>query len=76
MGTQITFADQSLYFQSKSVLEVFRTLIQMGKPEMWVVGVLVLLFSVVFPVLKILTLALCLIWRSTQARRGISRRFL
>jgi len=62
MGTPITFSDQSLYFQSKSVLEVFRTLIQIGKPEMWVVGVLVLLFSVVFPALKILTLCLCLIW--------------
>jgi hypothetical protein len=62
MGTPISFADQSLYYQSKSVLEVFRTLIQMGKAEMWVVGVLVLLFSVVFPVLKILTLCLCLIW--------------
>ena len=69
MGTPITFTDQSLYFQSKSVLEVFRTLIQMGKPEMWVVGVLVLLFSVVFPALKILTLCLCLIWPSTAARQ-------
>ena len=62
MGTPVSFTDQSLYFQSKSVLEVFRTLIQMGKPEMWVVGVLVLLFSVVFPLLKIFTLCLCLIW--------------
>jgi hypothetical protein len=62
MGTPVTFADQSLYFQSKSVLEVFRTLIQMGQPAMWVVGVLVLLFSVVFPALKIFTLCLCLIW--------------
>ena len=62
MGAPISFADQSLYFQSKSVLEVFRTLIRLGRPEMWVVGVLVLLFSVVFPCLKILTLSLCLVW--------------
>ena len=75
MGTQITFADQSLYFQSKSVLEVFRTLIQMGKPEMWVVGVLVLLFSVVFPVLKILTLTLCLIWPALLQRNRIVKFF-
>jgi hypothetical protein len=42
------------------VLEVFQTLITMGRPEMWIVGALVLMFSVVFPMLKILTLGLCL----------------
>jgi len=31
------------------VFEVFQTLIHMGRPEMTVVGVLVILFSVVFP---------------------------
>ncbi|MEO8595775.1 MAG: paraquat-inducible protein A [Candidatus Solibacter sp.] len=59
-GTPIVFQEQSLYYQSKSVLEVFRTLIHMGQPEMWAVGVLVLLFSVVFPALKILTLSVVL----------------
>jgi hypothetical protein len=42
------------------VLEVFRTLVTMGRPDMWIVGVLVLMFSVVFPTLKICTLALCM----------------
>ena len=60
LGQPIAFNDQVLYFQSKSVLEVFRTLITMGRPEMWVVGVLVLMFSIVFPTLKILTLTVCL----------------
>jgi hypothetical protein len=60
MGTPITFTDQVLYFQSKSVLEVFRTLVNTGKPDMWVVGVLVLTFSVVFPALKTLAVALSL----------------
>jgi hypothetical protein len=56
LGEPIAFQDQSLYFQSKSVIEVFRTLITMGRPEMWLVGVLVLMFSVVFPILKLLSL--------------------
>lgn len=60
LGTPIGFGDQVLYFQSKSVLEVFRTLVTMGRPDMWIVGVLVLTFSVVFPTIKIFTLALCL----------------
>jgi Paraquat-inducible protein A len=56
----IAFDDQLLYFQSKSVLEVFRTLISSGRPEMWFVGVLVLMFSIVFPMLKVFTLGFCL----------------
>jgi len=60
MGSPISFTDQVLYFQSKSVLEVFRTLISMGRPDMWIVGVLVLMFSIVFPTLKTFTLSLCL----------------
>jgi hypothetical protein len=60
LGTPISFPEQVLYYQSKSVLEVFRTLIEIGQPQMWFVGILVLMFSVVFPTLKILTLGVCL----------------
>ena len=60
LGEPIAFGEQVLYFQSKSVLEVFRTLVTMGRPDMWIVGVLVLMFSIVFPTLKIFTLAFCL----------------
>jgi len=56
LGTPIEFQDQSLYYRSKTVFEVFQTLIHMGRPEMTVVGVLVILFSVVFPTLKMLAL--------------------
>jgi hypothetical protein len=60
LGQSIAFDDQLLYFQSKSVLEVFRTLISSGRPEMWFVGGLVLMFSIVFPMLKVFTLGFCL----------------
>jgi Paraquat-inducible protein A len=59
LGTPIEFRDQSLYYRSKTVLEVFQTLIHMGRPEMMLVGILVILFSVVFPALKMLTLGAC-----------------
>lgn len=59
-GQSISFPEQLLYYQSKSVLEVFRTLLTMGQPEMVVVAVLVLMFSVVFPTLKVITVGLCL----------------
>ncbi len=60
LGTPIEFRDQSLYYRSKTVLEVCQTLIEMGRPEMTVVAVLVILFSVVFPALKMMALGACL----------------
>jgi hypothetical protein len=75
LGQPVTFTDQVLYFQSKSVLEVFRTLIGIGRPEMWLVGVLVLMFSVIFPVAKIFTLAIGLC-RPALLRENRLARFL
>ena len=60
LGAPIEFRDQSLYYRSKTVLEVCQTLIEMGRPEMTLVAVLVILFSVVFPALKMLALGACL----------------
>jgi hypothetical protein len=75
LGKPIEFSDQLLYFQSKSVLEVFHTLVTMGQPEMWFVGMLVLMFSVVFPTLKMLTLGACL-FRPALLRSSRIVRFL
>jgi hypothetical protein len=74
MGTPISFEEQILYYQSKSVLEVFRTLINQGQLDMWIVGVLVLMFSVVFPTLKLLASTACLVTRGA-ARNRIVRWF-
>jgi hypothetical protein len=59
-GEPISFDEQVFYYQSKTVLEVFRTLLDIGQPQMWIVAVLLLTFSVIFPVLKIVTLGVCL----------------
>jgi hypothetical protein len=67
LGTPIEFRDQSLYYRSKTVFEVFQTLMQMGRPEMTLVAVLVILFSVVFPALKMLALGASL-FRPTLLR--------
>ena len=76
MGQPITFTDQVVYFQSKSVLEVFQTLITQGRPDMWIVGVLVLMFSVVFPSLKILTSAVCLYDPALLRENRVARFFM
>ncbi|MGA7258655.1 MAG: paraquat-inducible protein A [Terracidiphilus sp.] len=61
MGSPIQFQEQSLYYRSKTVLEVFQTLMEMHRPAMTLVAVLVMLFSVVFPALKMLALSASLL---------------
>lgn len=54
LGYNIEFLNQTVYFQSKSIIDVFWILITHAKTEMRVVGVLLILFSIIFPVLKLL----------------------
>lgn len=49
----ITFEDQVLYFQSKSILDVFWIMITHKEIQMKVVGILVICFSIVFPMIKL-----------------------
>lgn len=55
MGHPLQFEKQVLYFQSKSILDVFRILITNKDLPMKFVGVLLVTFSIVFPLLKILS---------------------
>ena len=53
MGHFVQFENQVLYFQSKSILDVFWIMITHKTLQMKFVGVLLLTFSIIFPVLKI-----------------------
>ncbi len=53
LGEPVVFTNQILYFQSKSVLDVVEILARTGAPEMILVGVLLMLFSVIFPLAKL-----------------------
>lgn len=75
LGSPIAFSEQVLYFQSKSLLEVFRALIETGRPDMWVVAVLVLMFSVVFPILKLIASALYLYKPGVLGANRVARFF-
>lgn len=55
MGHSIHFEDQVLYFQSKSILDVFWILITHEDIQMIFVGVLLITFSIFFPLLKIVS---------------------
>ena len=54
LGEPLTFTDQVLYFQTKSVFDVAAILVRTGAADLLLVAVLIVLFSIVFPALKLL----------------------
>ena len=54
-GETIQFSDQLLFYQSKSVIDFVILLMETGQIQLVVVGFLVGLFSVVFPLLKLVS---------------------
>ncbi|MBN2886523.1 MAG: paraquat-inducible protein A [Chromatiaceae bacterium] len=60
LGEPLVFRDQLLYHQSKSIAEVAWLLLREAKPELGLVAVLITLFSLVLPSLK---LAASVLWR-------------
>ncbi len=54
LGEEIRFEDQLLFFQSKSIMDVIYLLLFKGDASTFFVGLLILSFSVIFPLLKII----------------------
>lgn len=55
IGEQIIFNDQVIFFQSKSILQVIGILFETGKVDSFFVGILILAFSIIFPVAKLIS---------------------
>ena len=71
MGQEIAFDEQVLYFQSKSIVEVTKTLWTGGSWDLKLVGALILLFSIVFPFIK-LVLSICyLYWEKAKKSKTV-----
>jgi hypothetical protein len=70
IGTHITFDNQVIFFQSKSIMDVIMILIKTGKFDAVFVGILILVFSIVFPFSKLLSTAILLMggprWTSNK----------
>ena len=71
LGEKVSFTDQVLYYKSKSILEVVRLMLHQGKMDVLVVGFLVLLFSVLFPVAKLLSSLVFVYKQSSHTNRFI-----
>ncbi|MFY0688648.1 MAG: paraquat-inducible protein A [Cyclobacteriaceae bacterium] len=53
LGENVSFQNQVLYYKSKSILEVVYLMLSQGKANLFLVGLLVLMFSVLFPFSKL-----------------------
>ena len=73
-GEPIVFQDQILYYKSKSIIEVVHLLLTQGKLDVIFVGFLLLVFSVIFPVSKLIASMLYI--RNTGLRENKLIRFL
>lgn len=71
----VVFSDQMLYFQSKSILDMVQILTATGAVDMLVVGVLIMMFSVLFPLAKLGASVAYLYGRSALRQSGLIQFF-
>ena len=67
MGQKVSFDNQVLFFQSKSLIGVIETLLSQSKPDAILVGSLILIFVIVLPILRMLARGIHLLSSKTFA---------
>lgn len=75
LGQDITFRDQVLFFQSKSILDVVMILMSGSAIDSILVGVLILIFSILFPVMKLSSTGIHLLGRKKLAENKFIKYF-
>lgn len=75
LGEHVVFKDQVLFFQSKSIMDVVRVLISQPGIDSILVGVLILVFSILFPVVKLSSTGVHLLGSKRLAENGIIKYF-
>ena len=72
VGEEVSFTNQVLFFQSKSILQVVRLLLQNGGFGLVVVALLVFTFSVLIPIAKLIA-SVVTIHRNAPPRNALHR---
>jgi len=71
----IIFENQILFFQSKSISDLVRLLLDSGEARMILVGVLLVMFSIIFPTLKLIATTMYFYSKSIIGNNPITRFF-
>ncbi|RZJ82421.1 MAG: paraquat-inducible protein A [Flavobacterium sp.] len=75
LGEKVHFQDQVLFFQSKSILDVVLVLIGGSGVDSIAVGVLILVFSILFPVMKLSSTGIHLLGKKSLAENKVIKYF-
>jgi hypothetical protein len=75
LSEKLAFTNQVLFFQSKSITGIVRSLIAQPKPDAILVGILILLFVIILPVLRMIGKGI-LIWGRDKYAENKLIRFL
>lgn len=75
LDTDIVFHNQILFFQSKSISDLVRLLLDSGEARMILVGVLLVMFSIIFPTLKLIATTMYFYGRSIIGDNPVTRFF-
>jgi hypothetical protein len=75
LGEKLMFYDQIIFFQSKSIVDVVDILISNGQWDSVLVGILILVFSVVFPIAKLVSSRFYYVSNAKWKQSGIIRFF-
>ncbi|MEO5912423.1 MAG: paraquat-inducible protein A [Pelobium sp.] len=75
LGEHVLFENQVLFFQSKSILDVVEVLIKQPEVDAILVGVLILVFSILFPVTKLTCTGIHLLGKKSVAESRFVKYF-
>lgn len=75
LGVTISFTNQVLFFQSKSIWDIVMILMHTGKFDSVLVGVMILCFSILFPILKLVSTVIYLTSDKKWTKHTIIRYF-
>ena len=73
MGEKISFDNQVLFYQSKSIFGIARVLMAQPKPDSITVGVLIILFVIILPMLRMLARGIHLLCGPRISENGVTR---
>lgn len=71
MGKKVSFENQVLFFQSKSIMGIVHTLIEQPKPDAVLVGILILLFVIILPLLRMIAKGIVILGNERLAQNKV-----
>lgn len=75
LGQHVVFENQVLFYQSKSILDVVEVLVKQPAVDSILVGILILAFSILFPIMKLTSTGIHLLSRRKLAENRVIKYF-